>query len=153
MKTESIQIVLLPPMRTASAWGFGTQPEEEAWHNMESWARPKGLLENSAAARMFGCNNPNPSPGSPNYGYEFCLTISEDFLPEAAIRIKSLSGGKYAVMPFEFPETDPGVAIGNAWKSLDAWVADNGYQHGPQQWLEEHTLDGKIMALLYPLAG
>ena len=153
MKTETIQIITLPPMRVASAWGFGTQPEDQAWKKMDAWARPKGLLKDSAKARMFGFNNPNPSAGSPNYGYEFCLTITEEVIPEAGIRIKELSAGKYAVIPFEFPAVDPGPAIGNAWKNLDTWVADHGYQHGPHQWLEEHTLDGKIIALLYPIAG
>ena len=152
MKTNTIQIVILPAMRIASAWGFGTEPENQAWAKMESWAGPKGLLADSASRRMFGFNNPNPSAGSPNYGYEFCLTVSEEIQPEADIRIKELNGGKYAVMPFEFPETDPGLAIGSAWKSLDTWTADNGYRHGEHQWLEEHTLDGKVIALFYPLA-
>lgn len=153
MKPDSVQIVILEEMRVASAWGFGTQPEDQAWRKMEAWAKPQGLLEDAAERRMFGFNNPNPSPGSPNYGYEFCLTVGPDVQPAEEMRIKTLSGGKYAVMPFEFPEQDPGAAIGQAWKTLDGWVADNGYRHGPHQWLEEHTLDGKIIALLYPLAG
>ena len=152
MKTSSVHIVTLEPMVVASAWGFGNQPEDLAWQKMEAWARPKGLLTSASERRMFGFNNPNPSAGSPNYGYEFCLTISEQITPEGEIRIKNLSGGKYAVTPFEFPKVDPGTAMGNAWKSLDTWVADNGYHHGQHQWLEEHTLDGKIIALLYPIA-
>jgi DNA gyrase inhibitor GyrI len=153
MKTYSVQIVTLEAMRVASAWGFGEQPEDQAWRMMESWARPQGLLDDPVKARMFGFNNPSPSAGSPNYGYEFCLTVGLEVQTEGDIRTKTLSGGKYAVVPFEFPAEEPGAAIGKAWKTLDSWVADNGYRHGSHQWLEEHTLDGKVIALLYPLAG
>ena len=157
MKTMSVQIVTLEPMQVVSAHGFGAQPEDMAWKKMESWAKPKGLLENPTGRRMFGYNNPSPSAGSPNYGYEFCLTVSAEeaetiLPPELAaegIRVKELSGGKYAMAPFDEPV---GPAIGAAWQRLDAWVADNGYRHGRQQWLEEHTLQGRIIALLYPLA-
>lgn len=151
MKTIAVQIIKLDNMRVASAWGFGTQPEDQAWKKMESWARPKGLLDDPAKARMFGFNNPNPSAGSPNYGYEFCLTIDETVQVEGDIRIKEIKAGKYALLTFDYSDSDFGAAIGAAWKNLDSWVAENGYRHGSHQWLEEHTLDGKVLALLYPI--
>jgi DNA gyrase inhibitor GyrI len=156
MKTE-VKIERLALQRVVSAHGFGAQPEDLAWQKMKAWAGPKGLLGGSER-RMFGYNNPNPSAGSPNYGYEFNLTVDEAVQAEGDLkvgdlRVKQLSGGLYAVMPFRMGEGgDPNLDIPEAWKKLDAWVAENGYRHGEQQWLEEHTLDGQIMALFYPLA-
>lgn len=150
--TTEVKIERLAPQRVISAHGFGAQPEDQAWQKMKAWAEPKGLLSGSEG-RMFGYNNPNPSVGSPNYGYEFNLTVDEAVQAEGDLRVKQLTGGLYAVMPFQIQAGgDPGQDIPEAWKKLDAWVAENGYRHGEQQWLEEHTLGGQIMALFYPLA-
>ena len=73
MTTETVQIVTLEPMRVASAWAFGPNPEEMAWQKLVAWAESHDLL--STGHRVFGFNNPNPSVGSPNYGYEYWLTV------------------------------------------------------------------------------
>jgi DNA gyrase inhibitor GyrI len=154
MRPMHVKIVTLPAMRVISAHGFGSQPEDQAWKKMEEWARPKGLLDDPAGQRMFGYNNPNPSAGSPNYGYEFCLTVGADVEPEGDLREKQLSGGKYAEATFDGPVAGPESEdfVPAQWGRLNTWVAENGYRHGEQQWLEEHTLDGQCITLLYPLA-
>ncbi|NIW49114.1 MAG: MerR family transcriptional regulator, partial [Gammaproteobacteria bacterium] len=68
MSELPVRIVKLEPMTIASTYGFGEQPEIEAWEKLLSWAREIGLSLKDH--RFFGFNNPNPSPGSPNYGYE-----------------------------------------------------------------------------------
>ena len=78
-----VRIVKLEPMRVASAYGFGTSPEEEAWGKLLAWARAKDLLNEDV--RFFGFNNPNPSPGSPNYGYEQWMTVGQDVEPEGRV--------------------------------------------------------------------
>jgi len=152
MAGEQVKIVRLESRRAARGWAFGESPEGKAWELLEGWARPQGLLDPRSGNRCFGFNNPNPSPGSPNYGYEFWVTVGSDTQPGAGITIGELSGGMYAVAPFDGDTDNLGESIPAAWGELDAWVHAHGYHHGAHQWLEEHTLEGKIMALYYPIA-
>ena len=149
--SEQVQIVRLEKQRVAVAWAFSPSPEHDAWGKMEAAAGPAGLLADPQA-RMFGFNNPNPSPGSPNYGYQFCVTVGPDTPIPDGLQEGAIEGGAYAVVPFSIPEGgDPGEAIPAAWARLDAWVSASAHDRGSQQWLEEHTLQGKIRALYYPL--
>lgn len=148
MTTETVQIVTLEPMRVASAWAFGPNPEEMAWQKLAAWAEPHGLL--SAGHRIFGFNNPNPSAGSPNYGYEYWLTVDAAVVPEGDIRVIDVPGGRYAVLEADVTG-DYGAKIPAAWQRLDSWVAASTHRHGAHQWLEEHTLDGVPFAFYYPI--
>ena len=149
MTQKAVQIIVLDPMRVASAWAFGPNPEELAWQKLTAWAAPLGLL--SAGHRIFGFNHPNPSAGSPNYGYEFWLTVDADVEPQGDIRLADVPGGRYAVLEADVAG-DYGVTIPAAWQRLDAWMATSSYHHGAHQWLEEHSLDGVPFAFFYPIA-
>ena len=91
-----VKIVKLEPMRVGSVYGFGDSQEKLAWEKLIGWAEAKGLLR-SGEYRIFGFNNPNPSPGSPNYGYEFWMVVGQDVEPEGEIAAKDFAGGLYAV--------------------------------------------------------
>jgi len=149
---SDVQVVQLELMRVASAWGFGPNPEELAWKKLLAWAESRGMLDDPENHRVFGFNNPNPSEGSPNYGYEFWITVGPEVEPEGEIRVLDFRGGSYAVLAFEDSGGDPYETIPAAWKELDVWVAENKRQHGNHQWLEEHSLEGKLLNLYYPLA-
>ncbi len=149
MEDLQVEIVTLPVLRVASGWAFGSSPEDMAWQKLDAWARPLGLFD-APGARVFGYNNPNPSAGSPNYGYEFLVTVAPDVAPGEGIRIAELRGGRYAVMPATV-ETDPGVDIPAAWRRLDRWVAEHGYRMGWHQWLEEMDTRGRLKALWYAI--
>lgn len=153
MNEEKVKIVRLEPMRGARGWAFGPSPEGPAWKLLEDWARPKGLLDAGSGNRCFGFNNPSPTQGSPNYGYEFWVTVGPEVDGGEGVTIGELTGGLYAVAPFEGDPDAPGESIPAAWQELDAWVHAHGYRHGVHQWLEEHTLEGKIMAVCYPIVG
>jgi AraC family transcriptional regulator len=71
-----VRIVDMEPMRVASAHGFGEHPEDLAWQRMLAFAQAQGL--DTESVRFFGFNNPNPSPGSPNYGYEQWMTVGPE---------------------------------------------------------------------------
>ena len=86
MSENEVRIEKLEPMQVASAYGFGEQPELEAWEKILAWAKEKGYADLSQH-RFFGFNNPNPSPGSPNYGYEFWIVVGPDVEPEGEIKI------------------------------------------------------------------
>jgi DNA gyrase inhibitor GyrI len=149
MEAENVEIVVLPAMRVASAWGFGSSPEEMAWKKLNEWAQPLGLLD-APGTRVFGYNNPNPSEGSPNYGYEFLVTVGHEVEPGEGIRVSELREGRYASMP-AVVDTDPGIDIPAAWRRLDKWVSEHGYTMGHHQWLEEMDTDGRLKALWYAI--
>lgn len=133
MSELNVRIVNLEAMRVASAYGFGPSPELLAWQNLVDWARPQGFLDDPETHRIFGFNNPDPSSGSPNYGYEFWLEIGPDVEPEGEIRVQDFGGGLYAVTGCVGVEN-----IMATWKQLVAWVAESGYGNGRHQWLEQH---------------
>ncbi len=135
MSSPEIRIVNLTEMRVASVLGYGTQPEDQAWKKLTAWAQPKGLMD--AAHRIFGFNNPSPSPGSPNYGYEFMIVIGPDVEADGEVEIKTFPGGLYAVARCEVT-ADPSDQIPAAWQALVLWREQSQYKGASHQWLEEH---------------
>jgi len=132
MSELEVRIVQLEPMRVAYALGFGPSPEEIAWSRILAYGKAKGLLDDLEKIRFFGFNNPDPSPGSPNYGYEQWMTVGEELEAEGEVKIKEFPGGMYAVTRFK------GLSdIGRVWKELVVWQEDSKYKHGQHQWLEE----------------
>lgn len=148
---EQMQVVKLEPMRVISAWAFGPQPESQAWEKLRTWAEARGVALKDA--QIYGFNNPSPSPGSPNYGYEFWLVVSADVepMPGEDVRVVSAAGGIYAVLAVDVTG-DLNTTIPAAWRALDALVAESAYRMGAHQWLERHTSEGVPFAFYYPIA-
>ncbi len=134
MSDIEIRIVKLPPMRVACVNGFGQGPEDIAFGKMKAWATAHHLLDKSH--RLFGYNNPDPSPGSPNYGYDVWITVDESVRADGEVKIIDFPGGLYAVTRLEVknPEAD----IPGTWQKLVKWMESSKYRHGRHQWLEEH---------------
>ncbi len=122
MNKLEVRVVTLEPLRVASAYGFGRSPEAQAWEKLLTWAKAKGLLKDLSTMRFFGFNNPNPSPGSPNYGYEQWMTVGPDVEPEGDIRIQDFGGGHYIVTRCKLPE------IGEAWRQLVEWCESSEHR-------------------------
>jgi DNA gyrase inhibitor GyrI len=80
--------------------------------------------------RWFGFNNPNPSPGSPNYGYDVWATVGPKVEAEGEIVIKEIPAREYATLRCEGLEN-----IGRRWKELVLWFEDSPYQK-PPHWHE-----------------
>lgn len=132
MIEREVRMVTLPAMRVAAAHGYGPSPEALAWTALLDWARPAGLLDRPH--RFFGFNNPMPTAGSPNYGYEQWIALSPESVPAdppAPIEIKNFAGGLYAVTRCRLPE------IGQAWQELVIWRENSRYTCASHQWLEE----------------
>jgi len=122
----SVQIVELPPMRVASALGFGTEPEMQASTLIHEFANKAGIELNFNTLRLYGFDNPSPSLGSPNYGYEFWLPVDASVEAIDPIQIKHFKGGIFASTRFT------GLSnIGPVWKELVAWIEDSDYDFGP----------------------
>jgi DNA gyrase inhibitor GyrI len=127
---DEVRIVELEPARVAAALGFGSQPEIEAWEKLMTWARATNSLDGTQ--RFFGFNNPNPMPGSPNYGYEQWMTIGPGVEPLSDVEIKDFEGGLFAVL-----RCDGLATIGEDWGRLAAWLEASRYRADSRQCLEE----------------
>ncbi len=137
MSEQDIRIVKLPSLRVAWAHAYSSTPENDAWNKLMPWAKSKGLLDDPQTHRIFGFNNPDPSAGSPNYGYEFWIVVGPELVPEGEIKIKTFEGGLYAVLRCEV-RGNAYEEIPQAWQRLVAWFEASRYKRGQHQWLEEH---------------
>jgi DNA gyrase inhibitor GyrI len=134
MNELEVRIDTLPPMRVASFHAFGPSPELEAAAKLVTWAKPKGYLDEPEKHRIFGFNNPNPSVGSPNYGYEFWIQVSPETEVEEDVSVKGFEGGLFAITRCYGIET-----ITPTWMKLAEWIENNSkYSYSSRQWLEEH---------------
>jgi DNA gyrase inhibitor GyrI len=141
MSDLDVRVVQLDPMRVAAALGFGPNPEELAWRLLLAWAGDSGLLERPEEHRFFGFNNPSPSPGSPNYGYEQWITVGPEVASEGEVEVKEFSGGLYAVTRCQL-ET-----ITETWQQLVTWSETSRFRRAHHQWLEESIdppVDGNL---------
>ena len=130
MAEGEVRIVRLEPMRVASTLGFGPQPELEAWDKLMTWARATNHLDGTQ--RYFGFNNPNPMPGSPNYGYEQWMTVGPDVEPVADVEIKNFEGGLFGVLRCSGLAT-----IEEDWGRLAAWLEASTHRADDRECLEE----------------
>jgi DNA gyrase inhibitor GyrI len=126
MALKDVRIVDLPPMRVASSLGFGREPEDQAWKQLLRFAATAGIDPKQKGFQAYGFNNPNPTPGSENYGYEIWLPVDPDVEAAPSIQIKQVPGGKYAVVRCT------GLSnIGRIWAELVAWFEDSPYTCPP----------------------
>ena len=149
----NVWIVELKPIRVASAHGFGPSPEGIASEKLLSWAKKKGFMESPGMPLFFGFDNPVPSPGSPNYGYDLWMKVDAGVKAEGDVEIKDFPGGLYAVTRFKGLDN-----IGPTWKKLVAWRETSQYKPAHHQWLEEllvpagTPLEEYIFNLYLPIA-
>ena len=153
MSEIEVKIITLQPMRMISAYGFGPEPEGIAWEKMTAFVEAHELRQDGKMPVTFGFNNPNPSVGSPNYGYELWLPVDENAQPAGDLRIVDFQGGLYAVSRFKGLQN-----IGDVWAKLAKWVEGSKYQHAHHQWLEEllsgaeQSPDAFVFNLYLPIA-
>jgi AraC family transcriptional regulator len=122
----------LSPMRVASFRAVGETPERDAQNALFQWAQARGLMSGGRPYRVFGFDNPSPSPGNHVYGYEFWMTIGPEIGETAGVPIKQFPGGFYAVTGTTVAE------IGDAWKHFVRWLKISKYKSGSHRCLEEH---------------
>jgi len=125
------RIVNLEPMNVVSCHATGKQPELDAFRLISDWAREFGVLD-TKDTRFFGFDNPAPSAGGGEYGYEVWMSTGSKLRTSKKAEIKDFSGGMYAVIRTSLPQ------IGQSWRELIAWRAESKYGEGSHQCLEEH---------------
>ena len=131
-----VRIEKLEPMRMLSSYGYGPEPEGIAWEKMTTFGFKNEVFKDGEFPATYGFNNPNPSKGSPNYGYEIWLPVDENLQPEGDLRIVDFGGGLYGVTRFKGLHN-----IGDVWGQLVKWREGSKYKHGNHQWLE-HLITG-----------
>jgi effector-binding domain-containing protein len=136
MREIEVRIEKLDPMRMLSSYGFGSEPEGIAWEKLRAFVLKKDLMKAGKFPPTYGFNNPNPSEGSPNYGYEIWLPVDQDLEPDGDLRTIDFEGGLYAVTRFKGLDN-----IGRVWGELNKWRETSKYKRGHHQWLE-HLIVG-----------
>ncbi len=131
MEAIEVRFVHLEPLRVACASGFGASPEGEAWGKLMAWAQEHGQLGREKSRRFFGFNNPDPHPGSPNYGYDQWMTVDPGVEGDQNVQILDFTGGRFAVTRCQLSH------ITEAWRNLVTWVEDSHHQMRNDQCLEE----------------
>lgn len=133
MNDLDVRMVTLPPYKVVCFHGFGDGPELLAIEKAKTWLTESKLLEDGKLHRIFGFNNPDPSPGSPNYGYDVWITVEDDVDPGSEGKLISFDGGLYAVTRCGGVD-----AIGPTWQKFVEWREKSPYRFAPDhQWLEE----------------
>lgn len=151
-----VKIVTLPPIRVACVNGYGSGPETIAFNKMKEYVKTMGFDIDGQAHRFFGYNNPNPAPGSPNYGYDVWVTVGEQVHSQGEVHVFDFPGGLYAVLRIKPPD---GEDIFKRWQKLVAWREQSQYRPAQHQWLEEHIGDlssdfpDLVLDLYMPIAG
>jgi DNA gyrase inhibitor GyrI len=135
--TLNVRIETLPAMRVASALGFGTEPEYQSWTKLTRWMEANNILSDGAPHRYFGFNNPDPSPASPNYGYEQWVTVGPEASGDDEVKVFDYAGGQFAVTRCVLRDITP------AWMQLVAWVEQSPYAFAKGQCLEEFLGEGR----------
>ena len=117
---------------------------------LESWAGPKGILDEPEKYLIFGFNNPIPMGGSKLRGYEFWIAIPDDLALDDSVATKYFGGGFYAVISCKGASN-----IGKSWAKLGEWLQGEGsskfklgypddydYANSPDLGMERHLNPG-----------
>lgn len=126
MSEFTVEIRDLDEMTVVSALGFGKEPELEAWDSIARFADEMGINVTDGSHRFFGFNNPHPSPGSPEYGYEQWITIDPSIEVKEPLVKKVIPAGRYAVTRFRGLQH-----ITDSWRNLFGWFEESRLGPGP----------------------
>ncbi len=135
MSELNVRVVRLEPIRVASFRVVSKTPERDAWEKLQAWASKKNILDDPTHP-VFGFNNPNPSPGSEEYGYEFWIGVDRDSISESEVEMKDFAGGLYAVTTCRLVG-DPEGSVPLIWKRLWEWAQS----HNKYRWRRTHELE------------
>ena len=156
MNLETVTLVNLPPLRVAAAHAFGVEPESTAMERLLGWAGEQNLWPAARPRRFSGFNSPNPSPDSPEYGYEFWMALHESDNPVFTdeVRLKHFPGGQFAVVRCHGVEN-----LRSSWQGLVNWAETNHRPLADNLLLEEFIIwenvspDRFVFDLYLPLKG
>lgn len=115
---DNTRIVYIPPATVAASHSLDPEPENAAGAALNRFIVAQRLFERKPDFRVFGFNNPNPTPENDFHGYELWVTIPEDMEVPAPLVKKKMQGGVYAAHC---------IRMGNfeEWGPFWQWTHDN----------------------------
>ena len=116
---RDVRIVYLPPSTVASAHFVGPDPEDVVARRIDEFVKNTGLAQAKSDLRLYGFNHPNPVDESNAHGYEFWVTIPDDWDVPAPLTKRYFEGGLYAAHVIRMGDF-------HEWDWLDRWVRENG---------------------------
>ena len=146
MKKIDVRVVTIESMNVISFLGYGENPEMIAINSFRQWIHEQNVSIKNASTKIFGFNNPCPSIGSKNYGYEIWLSIPQDMDVPKEKKIILFPGGLYAQTPIN---VTTGEEIPLYWEALNHWCENSDYTLGCHQWLVEFTLEPRFPFAIY----
>ncbi len=132
-----VEIVKMPDTKVIAVQVIGTEPETKAWQKMEAWLKEHNF--NKEELKIYGFNNPNPTPGKEEYGYEFYVPTNLNLEEDDTIKIKEMKGGTFAVT--ECLVKGDFEQITRSWKELIGWVKDHPDYEFEADYCYEHHPD------------
>ncbi|MCK5045797.1 MAG: effector binding domain-containing protein [Candidatus Heimdallarchaeota archaeon] len=148
-----VQFIRLQPMRVVSFQAISESPENEAWAKLREWAEPKGYFDDLDKNPIYGFNNPNPSPGKKEYGYEFWLVVNPDFKSDE-VEVKDVPESFNVVTRCNVE--DPVRDITEAWKKILEWIKKHKIKFAGRCGIEKvivpsHSGEGFILDIYIPV--
>ncbi len=148
-----VQFIRLQPMRVVSFQAISESPENEAWAKLREWAEPKGYFDDLEKNPIYGFDNPNPSPGKKEYGYEFWLVVNPDFKSDE-VEVKDVPESFNVVTRCNVE--DPARDITEAWKKILEWIKKHKIKFAGRCGLEKvivpsHSGEGFILDIYIPV--
>lgn len=111
------KITELPKMKMASFHVTNSEkPEIEAFEKIKLWAEPRGVFDNPSIHQIYGRNNPVPIDNPKLRGYEFLISLSDDF-KENDVDTLDFPGGLYVVVQSKGLEQ-----MQKNWERILAWL-------------------------------
>ena len=140
-----VKIVQLPVIRAISFYSLrSNNPEAEAHDHLLDFLKENNESDNPMCFQVFGRNNPISINHPEKRGYEFLLTIPDDYLVENDIPVTFINPRLYAVV------ASKGIKqMHENWNELVTWIkesseftfdypSDYNYDQSPSLELEHH---------------
>ncbi|MCE7746100.1 MAG: ArsR family transcriptional regulator [Candidatus Heimdallarchaeota archaeon] len=148
-----VQFIRLLPMRVVSFQAVSETPENDAWKKLREWAEPKEYFDDLDKNPIYGFNNPDPSPGKKEYGYEFWLVVDQDFTSDE-VTVKDVPESFNVVTRCNVE--DPARDIGEAWKKILQWIKKHKIKMAGRCGIEKvivpsHSGEGFILDIYIPV--
>jgi DNA gyrase inhibitor GyrI len=137
MGDPKVRIVQAEAMRAAVKHGEGAEPERLAVDALDAFAKSHDLLANPSTYHLFGRNNPSPTPGKAEYGYDSMITVDPDFEADG-VEFIGIPSGTFAVVRTNLTN------ITKMWYWIYEWVEKSEYEvagHGLEEPLSGSEAD------------
>lgn len=118
LKINNPRIVYLPKMTVASAYaGITKEPERKSQEILSNFIQEKKLWEVTDDVRVIGFNNPSPKANE-DYGYEFWVTVPENYEVPSPLKKKTFEGGLYAAHCIKMGDF-------HEWQLFSQWLSES----------------------------